>query len=240
MPLTRKEKGGADFATSVDVESEQAMAAVLSAAKLGHGILAEEAGWVEGGPDSPSMWLIDPLCGTVNFAMGVPLFSVNVSLQEHGQTAVGVMMNPLTDEAFWAIRGDGAYVISPSGKTEHLTSGRSSGLLAVDGGGGADEPSKVLWDIALRLEASRAFRVRVMGTTLFYAYIARGSLAGGVFKVLPQLEWAVHHAPGLLLCEEAGCVVTDLDGTPRTPESGYALIGADRKTHGEMLRLIAT
>ena len=46
---------------------------------------------------APRTWLVDPLCGTLNFAAQTPLFSVNVALQSPAAT-VG---QPLTGEIFW-------------------------------------------------------------------------------------------------------------------------------------------
>lgn len=55
-------------------------------------ILSEEAGAIEGAGDA--RWIIDPLDGTVNFAAGLPWFSVTIAYQERGETLLGMTRAP--------------------------------------------------------------------------------------------------------------------------------------------------
>ena len=55
-------------------------------------ILSEEAG--ASGPHDGARWIVDPLDGTVNYAAGLPWFSVTMAYQEGGVTRVGVMHAP--------------------------------------------------------------------------------------------------------------------------------------------------
>lgn len=55
-------------------------------------------------------WCIDPLDGTSNFAVGVPFFAVSVALVERGRPLFGAVYDPVADEAFYAVRGAGAYL----------------------------------------------------------------------------------------------------------------------------------
>ena len=54
-------------------------------------------------------WVIDPLDGTTNFLYGYPAFSVSIAVEVHGEVAVGVVRDPLHDETFSAVRGEGAH-----------------------------------------------------------------------------------------------------------------------------------
>src|SRR4051794_29833365 len=78
--LTRFEKGGGDFATVADVEAEKAVLGVLRAARPGDVVVGEEGGRT-GGAGNGRTWLVDPLCGTLNFAAKTRLASVNVALR---------------------------------------------------------------------------------------------------------------------------------------------------------------
>ena len=78
--LTRVTKTGGDFATAADIEAEQAILDVLRAARPDDAVVAEESGRTGTG-DNGRTWLVDPLCGTLNFAARTMLVSVNVALR---------------------------------------------------------------------------------------------------------------------------------------------------------------
>src|SRR5581483_4733085 len=77
-PLERYAKGGTDFATVADLEAEQAILDVIRAARPDDAFLGEEGGLSGEGERT---WLVDPLCGTLNFAARTPLVAVNVALR---------------------------------------------------------------------------------------------------------------------------------------------------------------
>jgi myo-inositol-1(or 4)-monophosphatase len=54
-------------------------------------------------------WCVDPLDGTKNFSEGVPFFAVSVALMEGTRPVFGVVHDPIADEAFFAVRGAGAW-----------------------------------------------------------------------------------------------------------------------------------
>ncbi len=55
-------------------------------------------------------WCVDPLDGTKNFSAGVPFFAVSVALMHAARPLFGVVYDPIADEAFYAVRGGGAWV----------------------------------------------------------------------------------------------------------------------------------
>ncbi len=56
------------------------------------------------------MWVIDPLDGTVNYANGLPFFAVSIGLVVDGEPCLGVVLDPIRDELFHAIAGQGAFL----------------------------------------------------------------------------------------------------------------------------------
>jgi myo-inositol-1(or 4)-monophosphatase len=56
------------------------------------------------------MWVLDPLDGTSNFAAGLPFFSVSLALLVDGRVEIGLVYDPVRDEAFYAQRGVGAWL----------------------------------------------------------------------------------------------------------------------------------
>ncbi|HET9652414.1 MAG TPA: inositol monophosphatase family protein [Usitatibacter sp.] len=55
-------------------------------------------------------WCVDPLDGTKNFSEGIPFFAVSVALMEGAQPVFGTVYDPIADEAFYAVRGAGAWL----------------------------------------------------------------------------------------------------------------------------------
>lgn len=56
------------------------------------------------------LWVLDPLDGTSNFTAGVPFFAVSLALLIEGRVELGLVYDPIRDEAFGAQRGRGAWL----------------------------------------------------------------------------------------------------------------------------------
>lgn len=91
LSVTRKELR--DVVTAADLASESLVIAGLRRLTPDAAILSEEAGF-SGCSDAPR-WIIDPLDGTVNYAGGLPWFSVTLAYQEQGRTLLGLTHAPL-------------------------------------------------------------------------------------------------------------------------------------------------
>lgn len=100
-----------DLVTEIDKKSDALILDYIQQHFPGHAILTEESGEsvAPAHAHSEYRWIVDPLDGTTNFAQGLPIFSVSIALQHRGQTVLGVVYNPVTDELFTAIKGDGAF-----------------------------------------------------------------------------------------------------------------------------------
>jgi myo-inositol-1(or 4)-monophosphatase len=90
-----------DLVSEADLAAESAIRAVLARRRPADTILGEEGGQTGEGE---LRWLIDPLDGTTNFLFGVPQFAVSVACENAGETLVGVVLDPVRDEAFSATR----------------------------------------------------------------------------------------------------------------------------------------
>jgi myo-inositol-1(or 4)-monophosphatase len=78
-----------DLVTEVDRESEHAIVTVLR--RSGIAIVAEEGG----GETSDTVWYVDPLDGTTNFAHGHPFCAVSIGLVRKGVPELGVVHAPM-------------------------------------------------------------------------------------------------------------------------------------------------
>jgi len=231
--MERFDKGAGDFATAADIEAEEAMLELLAAERPGDSRLAEESGGT-GPAGGARTWLIDPLCGTLNFASGLLAVAVNAALAEQGSTRVAAVADPATEEILWT-DGGGAWS-RRDGVDEPLAPTASTRLVDLNLDPpfpGAAEFRAV--SLAADEEFVATFRPRVISSSLALAWVAAGRRAAYVTD--GNVHGSVHFAAGLALCEAAGCVVSDLRGD-LTPGSPSGLIAAaDPETHSILVRL---
>ena len=103
-----KKSTGIDLVTEIDKKSEEQIMSFLTERFPEYGFLAEESGRSD--DDAEYRWVIDPLDGTTNYAQGLPIFAVSIALQKSGDTLLGVVYEPITDELFTAVKGEGAFL----------------------------------------------------------------------------------------------------------------------------------
>ncbi|MEK6255750.1 MAG: inositol monophosphatase, partial [Chloroflexota bacterium] len=99
-------KGVIDPVTEVDRRSEVFILNQINERFPNHSILAEESGAED--KDKEHLWYVDPLDGTVNYAHGVPIFSISIAYAHKGQMMLAVVYDPMRDECFSAERSKGA------------------------------------------------------------------------------------------------------------------------------------
>lgn len=91
--------------TIADKKTEEFIRKELRTSFPNFGIIGEEFG--QEGTDKEYVWTIDPIDGTRSFIRGIPLFGTLLSLLEHGQPIVGIMVLPALEETYSAARGMG-------------------------------------------------------------------------------------------------------------------------------------
>ncbi|KOG65855.1 phosphatase [Streptomyces griseoflavus] len=230
--LNRIDKGAGDFATTADVEAEKAVLGVIRAARPDDAILGEEGGR-QGAADAVRQWLVDPLCGTLNYAVGNMLVAVNVALRD-GAAAVA---DPFSGEVFFT-DGKTARVRRDGTDDALLTPTPASRLVDVN----LDPPFPSAPGFrAVNLLTHPGFiehfRPRVVSTTLALAWVAAGKRAAYVTDG-GNLSESVHFAAGIAMCRAAGCVVTGIDGAPIGEAGRGLVVAADDETHGLLMSMM--
>lgn len=232
-PHTVKTKRSAiDLVTEVDAAAERLIHRRLMRATPTFGFLGEEGGRRQD-EGSPYRWIVDPLDGTNNFVHRFPMFGVSIGLQHRGAMIVGVIYDPLRRELFTAAKGRGAFLngrrlrVSSTGTLalSLLSTGFSTNFLA------HDQPY-LRWFKTLQ---RRSHGVRRLGSTvLCLAAVAAGRLEGFYERDL----WPWDMAAGMLLVEEAGGRVTNLNGRAVALEEGR-LVATNGRIHRQLLRALA-
>ncbi len=97
-----------DVVTIADKEAEAFILSFIHQHFPSHGIIAEESGREH--DEREWRWVVDPLDGTTNFAMGLPVFCVSIALEHNKETILGVVYAPYLNECFYAVKGIGAWL----------------------------------------------------------------------------------------------------------------------------------
>lgn len=97
-----------DFVTDIDKKSDEMIIEFINKNYPSHQLLTEEHGIL--GPKSEWCWVIDPIDGTTNFIHSYPLHSISVGLKYKDETVLGVVVLPVLNMKFHAIKGSGAFL----------------------------------------------------------------------------------------------------------------------------------
>ena len=232
-----RRKSARDVVTEVDHLSERLIIEVLRAAFPGDAVLAEESGeHATAGGAGPTAgtgraWVVDPLDGTVNYANAVPVFSVSIGLAVDGVPAVGVVLDPVRDEIFTAVRGRGAHL---NGRPIRNPEKAALDEYLIALGYSPRDWRSDLGDLRRSVRAARHFG----SSALELSYVAAGRLDACVLPT-GMSNWDV--AAGGLIAEEGGALVTAADGSPwfdlSRPATTIGIIAAPARHHGRILEL---
>ncbi len=226
-PLTITDKPGEDFATDVDLAAERAVRDILEFERPDDAVIGEELGGDASG--NVRTWLVDPLCGTVNFAAGLPLVATNVALVTEDGPLVGACADPFHQETFWT-DGTRAWRWSAADREDvEVRPDASLGTVSIDA---SMAPTRVAAVLAAPTFAG-TFRPVMLATSLAVAWVADGRLAGYVAD--DEAFGSVHYAAPLAVAMAAGCVVTDGAGEPLAEGSTGLVVAADAATHAGLL-----
>ncbi len=100
-----EQKAAHDFVTEMDMASERLIREALLSACPEDGFFGEETGKTAG---SGGVWIVDPIDGTTNFIRGIPIYTISIGYQQHGELLLGAVYCPLLDEMFLGMKGQGA------------------------------------------------------------------------------------------------------------------------------------
>lgn len=169
---------------------------------------AQAALWQTG---STGLWCIDPIDGTSNFANGIPFFGLSAAYMENGETRLGAVYNPASDECFLAARGAGAWLNDTPLPLREPAADLAHAIAGVD-------PKRLPLHLREALAGAAPFdSQRNFGASaLEWCFVAAGRL--DVYVHGGQMLW--DYAAGQLILEEAGGAHTTLEGRPAPVHPG--------------------
>ncbi|MGN1062731.1 MAG: inositol monophosphatase family protein [Alphaproteobacteria bacterium] len=227
-------KGPGDFVSNADMLAEKSLIKILTEDRPDYGFVTEEGGEIPAKNGCPFTWIIDPIDGTSNFLHAIPCFAVSVALRHKNEIIAGVTFNPVTNELYYAEKGQGAFLMTPTGNMRLRVAGRTELSFALVGSNGFSNPkNRRLMEKIVDKVAS----VRYNGcTTLSMAALAAGQL--DVYIATQFKPWDL--AVGFLLVKEAGGYISDFDGHKHMDEilESQSIVAGNYKLNEQVLKNI--
>jgi myo-inositol-1(or 4)-monophosphatase len=220
-------KGRGNVATESDLAVELRLKELLAAEYPEHAILSEETS-AHTDPTRGWCWCIDPIDGTKNYSLGIPMWCTTVALCLDGEPVAGATYDAVDGECFWGVRGEGAWLGEQRIAASDAPDVRSS-VIGVDLGYD-DAAGSAQIELMSRIFPA-VETIRILGSAaLGIAYAACGRL--GVFTHMNVYPWDI--AAGMLFVREAGGVASDRSGGPMHIQS-RAFVAGGQRVHDDFL-----
>lgn len=210
-PEYLKWKGQRDVVSGSVIDVQDLIVSALRSACPGDAILAEEG--PEDEPlqvDAERLWIVDPICGSLNYVHEIPFFAVSIALRVEGQLRLGVVHDPLREETFAARIGGPATLNGRPISVTTVALGPEfweQALIATDlprSGPRRDQAMRVF-----RLFSGEVLAQQIMGSpALGLCYVAAGRLHA--YWNLQANPWDV--AAACVILEQAGALISDAEG----------------------------
>ena len=214
--------------TDADRAVETAVRAEIMRAYPTHGIRGEE--FPAHQPDAAHVWIIDPLDGTKEYTLGLPLWGFLLALVHDGRFVLGLADQPQLRHRWLGADGHGTTRNGAPVRVSTCATLADATISTM----GYDTFCAHRHDVLARL---RGHARAAITADSFYVF---GLLAEGRVDVIASDGFALHdHAALDAIVRNAGGTVTDWDGNPLTPEhAGTILAAATPSLHAETLALL--
>mmetsp|Transcript_4074 Transcript_4074/g.7146 ORF Transcript_4074/g.7146 Transcript_4074/m.7146 type:complete len:346 (+) Transcript_4074:93-1130(+) len=237
-----------DLLTQVDKESQELIEARIKEYFPLHRVLGEES--VSPGADSsisalsralndsknsPWLWCIDPIDGTINFIHRMPLSAVSIGICYQNQLVIGVIYDPFHDELFYASKNNGAFLNNESNRLILSSNPKPlHDILACTGSPTSLQSIQpVLRAMTALMPSIRTFRL-LGSAAIMMAWVAAGRV-DCYFE--PDLHsWDI--AAGAVLLEESGGVLGDLRGSKFDIQTRALIASGSSDIHNKIYTIL--
>ena len=224
-----------NVATEIDKKVETFIIDNLRKAFIGDRIFSEETYSHEKDLNQGRVWIIDPICGTINFSRGIKSFTTNIALALDGKVIAGCIIDHSRGEYIWSTGGKKIYV---NDKLFYEKEKETTNVLVEVNLGGLP-----YWDSTIRKTYARFlsrlitktnYNVVSHATALSFVYVALGRVDAYVSPFehlwdLPAINFLIEQASGF---------VTELSGKPWQLTSTNTVGAKDSNLHKKLLILL--
>jgi myo-inositol-1(or 4)-monophosphatase len=206
-PVSRKKDRS--VVTEADLQADRMIRQAILEKYPKDGVLTEETLTIYP-PDKDRVWVVDPLDGTTNFSLGLPIWGVSIACLSKGWPEIAALYFPLIDEFYSAQKGSGVHFNGEKLLVSAVNESNPSTFFA------CCSRTNQHYDVGIR------YKLRILGSAVFnLCCVARGRAVLS-FEAMPKL-WDL--AGAWLIVQEAGALIETLDGSqpfPPVPGMDYA------------------
>lgn len=219
-----------DLLTEADTALSNFLVEKIHAEYPDHHIYSEEMA-TDINPGAEYEWVIDPIDGTWNFAQHIPIWGILIAVVERGVTKYAATYWPVDGHLYTAEKGKGAFLngesIRVSSKKELTGSvGNTFSSLTQPHAAAISQLNQILFSKGAGIKNySCMYNAMLVARGVLDFYVSNGGLD-------------YDHLAPLLICEEAGAVVTDSYGQP-WKRGVHNIAMANPVIHAELLTLLA-
>ncbi|MER8900540.1 inositol monophosphatase family protein [Mesorhizobium sp. M0772] len=235
----RQKTSAADLVTEADINAERLITARLrerypTAMIVGEEACSDNPALLQGLGDADLAFVVDPVDGTFNFASGVPLFGVMLSVVVKGETVAGIIHDPVGRDWLIGAKGAGSHIRHAHGVLETVHVADAVPISQMTG--------SVSWQYLAEPQRSLLARNQTKTLSQFgyrcaaheYRLLASGHAHFVVYNKL--MPW--DHLVGVLIHAEAGGYTARIDGSAYLPShiDGGILVAPDKESWQELRR----
>ncbi|MDQ0231319.1 inositol monophosphatase family protein [Metabacillus malikii] len=219
-----------DLVTNMDKEIEQFFIRKIQETYPSHRILGEEGYGHQIDTTDGIIWIIDPIDGTMNFVHQQRNFAISIGIYENGIGYIGLIYDVVHDELYHALRGEGAFMNEirlPMLKQVSI----EEAILGINPVWVTENPRvdyELIAPIVRKVRGTRSYG----SAALECAYVAAGRLDGYLTMRLAPWDFAA----GIILIEEVGGVVSDINGEKLDILSKSSFFGGEKQFHQQIVK----
>lgn len=155
-------------------------------------------------------WIVDPLDGTSDFIAGNGEFTILIGLVEHGRPTLGVIYQPVGDALYYAVRGQGAFLVCEEKPPRPLHVSDEKLPACMTAVVSRSHRSKAVDDVLKAIRPAREIVCGSVGLKIAKVVLGEADLYFHPSRMTKIWDTA---GPQVIL-EEAGGIITDFAGNP--------------------------
>lgn len=226
MDMVSAKEGHANFVTIYDRKVQEELRERLLDILPEAAFAGEEDDGAFYIPMEGLVFVVDPIDGTTNFIWDLHTSCISVGLLRDGKQYMGVVYNPYLNEMFTAIKDKGAYL---NGRKISVFDGDVSNSLTLFGTAPYyEELKRPSFDYAFKLLEKSADVRRGGSAAIDLCTVAAGRAS--IFFEMLLSPW--DFAAGSLIVEEAGGIVTDINGEPLDIRKKCSMVARGKQCEG--------
>lgn len=231
--IHEKEKTGAnDLVTIADIESDEYIYEKLKQKYPGVEVCSEERPYDKSKGDY--RFILDPLEGTSNFALNIPLFVIMIALVDKNGCLFSMIYNPLLNTTFYALKNKGAF---KDGEKIRVNKNSDIGRSSISTNYSYTTPVEkaILIDKKIR-EMGIKRKLDDWCGGYDFCLLAEGKIEA-VFSDDPAEHDII---PGSFIAKEAGALITNWKGEGmHYPYEGNTIASNGLDVHSELVKILS-